>query len=108
MNVELKALLTLVFDAIELGKSAAVKKNFILLLPKLYELVTDIPLAVKNWNDLPQEIASLPGTPEEDDLLKFVEERFGTLLNTAHMPVILSAGLKSIQDVVALAQAIKT
>lgn len=108
MNAEFKALLTLVFDAIELGKSAAVKRSFILLLPKVYELVTDIPSAVKNWNDLPKEISSLSGTPEEADLIKFIEERYGTLLNTTQMPVILSAALKAIQDIVALSQAIKS
>lgn len=77
MNTELKAVISVILDAMQTGKLIVDHENFMKdILPTLSQLEKDIMSAVTNWDDFKNELKSLiPGSPEEKDLLDFIESK---------------------------------
>lgn len=106
MNVELKALLALVFDGIALGEQALAKVSLFTLLASAGQmLIGDLPPVIANWSDLMNEIKALSGSKQEQDLVAYIESRFAGVGNDKAQK-ILAASLVAIQAGYALEQAI--
>lgn len=98
MNVELKALLDLVFDGESLVVQLVAKANFMVLLPQIFKILSmDVPPAVSNWSDLAAEIAALPGSAQEADLIAYIEQKFAGAYDNAKAQLILADILSLLQ-----------
>ena len=111
MNTELKALITLIFDGLKVGQDVLLKKNFVSLLPDMFDLAKDAPSALNNVSSLLTEIKALAGTAQEADLIAFIETKFSVTTGSPKAVAILHAVLKLVQngaqDILALQSAIK-
>lgn len=111
MNLELKAILDLIFDAVIAGEHAIQKKSFAEMLPDIYKIVADVPAVVVNHASFMAEIKALPGSEQEKDLIAYVVQKFALVDNDAKAQKILSASLMiaehAIVDIMALVEAIK-
>lgn len=109
MNTELKALLDLIFDGESLVAKLVAKQNFFTLLPQVFSILTaDLPNAVNNWGSLQAEIAALPGTAQEADLVAYVQKKFALAVSDdAKAQAILAAVLKVVLGAADLATALK-
>lgn len=111
MNIELKAILSVVFDVMKCGKDLIEKKGISEMIGDLEKLGFAIPQVVSNWSSLQEEISALPGSAQEADLIAFVIASFAEIDSDAHAQKILNAALQMAShfsvDAIALVSAIQ-
>lgn len=103
MNIELKDLLDVAFEALVIGEDALEKHYFAILLD-MVKLVGSVPGAVENIGDLKAEISALPSDPAaQQDLILYIESSFASIapVKAQH---ILNASLKVVMDLITMIQ----
>lgn len=106
MSEELKAILALVFDAIELGKDG-LSKNYFQLMSDAVKLMGDMPMVVKSFSDVQNEILLLQDPAHQNDLLAFIRAKFGSSsLNQGNAQEVLSCALVLVQHSISVYQGV--
>ena len=100
MNVELKAILTILFAFGKLAKDVVEKAGITQNIADLEVIAVGIPAAVSNFSDLQAEISALESNPAAmTDILAFIGSQFTGISGDAHAQAILSAACKLIADI---------
>lgn len=111
MNIELKAMLTVLFKLFDLGKDLIVKAPVTSDISDAEAIMMGIPAIIANWNDISAEVKLLETPANLADLLAFITAQFVGIDSDAHAQGILTASLKLAEDLVidgmGLANAIK-
>lgn len=106
MNVELKALLDVCFDGLQLGEDA-IHKSYFSLVGDLVKILGDLPAAANNFSDLQAEIAALTGKDQQADLIAYMEAKFKeSPFNSEKAQVIISKALVVVQGAISEAQSV--
>lgn len=74
MNLELKSILSVLFDLVQVGEDVY-EKNYTALAGKLVSVISQVPTLVAHAGELQAEISALPGTAQEADLIAFIETK---------------------------------
>lgn len=111
MNVELKAMLTVLFKLFTLGKDLITKQGVIQDMTDVTAIALAVPAVIGNWSDLQAEVKLLDQPANLADILAFIAAGFVGIDSDAKAQAILNASLKLASDIaidgVALAAAIK-
>lgn len=101
MDVELKDIVDLLWDGVNVAEDVA-QKAYLSLPGALAKMLADAPGAMENINDLQAEITALPGADQEADMKAYIEQKFSS--EPAKTQLILAATLLAAQTAVTLAQ----
>jgi hypothetical protein len=111
MNVELKAMLTVLFKMFALGEDLITKQGVIQDMTDVTAIALAVPAVITNWNDVSAEVKLLDQPANLADILAFIAAGFVGIDSDAKAQAILNASLKLASDLaidgVALAAAIK-
>ena len=100
MNAELKALLGLIFDGLNLGEQILLGKNVVLALPQLLKILQDVPSVISNLGHLPAELETLHQSEDQQDLVDFIQATVAGSGVSADVQKVVSASLALLQSVV--------
>lgn len=107
MNTELKAMLSCLFNVIQLLESVVAGKTSVFsLLGPISELMTQIPAIVANWSDLMPEIKALTGADAEKDLVDYVMSQVPALNSDSKAQAVIQSSLNMILAVAQNAQSV--
>lgn len=111
MNTELKAMLTVIFKLITLGKDLVAKAGIATDVSDVTAIALSVPALIANFDSAKAEIDALIEPANLADILAFVTSSFVGISGDLHAQKILDASLKLAADIaingVALAAAIK-
>lgn len=101
-NIEIKYLIDIAFEGVSVVEDI-VNKSYVSMITDMVKLAESLPSAISNFSDLQTEIAALPGTTQEQDLVSYIESKFSGI-GTPKAQSILSVALKMITDLVVVIQ----
>jgi hypothetical protein len=111
MNVELKAMLTVLFKLFALGKDLVLKAGVVQDMTDVTSIALAIPAVILNFSDVQAEVKLLADPAHLADALAFVASQFIGIDSDAKAQAILNAALKLASDLaidgVGLAAAIR-
>lgn len=101
MNVDLKAIVNVICDAINIGEDVA-GKHWMQIIGAVIGLFKDLPAVSQNISDLKAEILALPAnTAAQQDLISYIETRVAGIAN-AQAQSILGSALDLVSGVLAV------
>lgn len=101
MNTELKALLSLLFDGLNLGEQIVMGKNVMFLFPQIFTLLQDVPAVVGNLSTLKSELEAMKDPANQADLTDFIKSKVAGSGVSADAQKVVSAALSLVQVLVA-------
>lgn len=93
MNIELKAMLTVVFKLFSLGKDLVAKAGIVQDMTDLESLGLSIPAVISGFSDAQSEVLALDQPANLADILAFISVSFAGIDSDAKAQAILSAAL---------------
>ena len=100
MNVELKALVDIIFDGINLTEDL-VSVNYSKVISDAISLFEAAPQAIQNISDFLPEIVALSGSEQEQDLIAYIETKI-QMIPSVTAQSIFSIIIKVITDLVTI------